>query len=201
MDKENLYEAGGVAWVDLYINKIDRIGVTCRANSGVEALNDLMTTIKWAGATYGLYPRNGGIDDNPIQDVPEAVQETISEEETDNVGDNLGLLDYPPKKSDLKFNQRFSIIVTQYTAKEGEECSFYQEGAKYPAHTHRINNQWGLSRWQEVFKNISFKPVTDGERHDVPGGRMEIGLRATDQDRQTSAGNPYVNLTWAKLVE
>lgn len=119
--------------------------------------------------------------------------ETISAPATGGNGQakDWGVVHYAPKVSELGWRDTYQVLVTQYKAYT-HQIEFHRPDSKYPLFVLKINSDVGKER---LGLFAGWEPIFTGELTDLPGeGQVKLHLQCTGPDRQTSKGNPYVNL-------
>lgn len=183
-----LPEAGGVAWTELYTSDGVKINLTSRALTPAMAWKNLVSAIDEVGALTS----RPALNQPPPPRPPVTNQVQPTKQQIDNgVGKNWGLLESKPKVSDLGFGDCFEIKVDEYEANPAE-IRFYRSGMQYPEYTHNMLNDYSRGRFNELFKN--WMPDEDEKRRPIPGGSIILSIQCTDKNKQTKNGNPYQNL-------
>ena len=198
-----LPEAGGVAYADLFTDEGIKICVTARAETPGMAIKTLLAAIDESGlSTHRIHPNTARQVNEPTN-TPPPYNEMMNEHEANMEAYNLGasnkpvsgrdwgLIDRKPKASDLNFGDRYEIQVDEYKA-TASEIKFYRKGMEYPDLTHNMLAEYTRNRFNELFKG--WMPIEDDTRHDIPNGSVIIAVQCTDADKQTKQGNPYQNL-------
>ena len=202
---------GGIAFTDLWTAEGQKICLTARADDVQQALDKLMTVVKEAqNSPHILFPLRPAQNGKPASKAPQPKQaapppdsfpfqegeDFIEPEPTGmqevSMGHDWGLVDRKPKASDTKFGDRYEIQVDEYK-REPDGISFYVSGLKFPLLQHNMKSEYAQGLFDKIFKG--WQPNVVDEHKPMPGGPIILQVQCTGPDKQTSAGNPYHNLT------
>ncbi len=197
-------EAKGIAFCSLWRADGGKINLTHRADSSVEAGEELLIGINHFEKEHGFMlapdfskvikstgPTGPGDPSAPRTDPAPAP--------TDRNGDNmipataardLGLVKYKPKAHELNPGDVYEIEVNEYKAGPAM-IEFHSTDSKYPVLKHNV----GIPGLKEKFDTIfnGWEPAdTNDTVVPMPGG--SVILKVIGSDTLTSAGNPYHNL-------
>ena len=164
-------EAKGIVWTTIPYKNY-RLNITVRDGGKEEALDSLTAMI--------------AIIDEYVE--PEA--ESVPERTPSVGGQDLGLLEYPPKAGDRVSGDVYEITVNEYT-NDGAKIQFYR-GGEYPLHTHYLG-EYGNKVMAEVFvpEWIEHFPIVV-DRTPITGGDLILNILVSD--KLNKKDNPYVNL-------
>lgn len=190
---DNLPEAGGVAYADLYTEDGTKICLTSRALTPAMAYINLIAAIEETGALTKRPAGNAQPQPStPTDDEWEASADpdfhpTADQQTQPRAGKDWGMISYPPKAAELKAGDVYEVMVNEYKA-VAKEIAFWQKGGQYPILTHKMTNDFAIEKFQKLFKG--WQPTEDGEHHPL----TPMILTVVGSDKTNKNDNHYHNL-------
>jgi len=196
-----LPEAGGVAYADLFTQEGIKICLTSRATTPAMAYNNLLAAIEETGALTKRPERRTepkilppleddawAATEDPAWNAESTAHQEAQAQTIPTTGRQMGLLEYAPKAADTKPGDVFQIEVNEYKA-TAKRVVFWKSGGQYPTFTHYLTSDYGLNKFRELFKG--WNPIEDDEHHPLS---KPIILTIVTSDKPNKNGNFYRNL-------
>jgi hypothetical protein len=161
MSKNNLPEAGGVAFATIYSKSGVPISVTAHAATLKDAIRELLEAISWATKEYGMTV------ERPAQPTAPPLSPITALFEGDK-----GISDQHPevppsrKGPDVPY-QVVDADIVEFLPKPNNRVTikFYQVNEKYPR---IVVHEWAAEEAQELMRHVTSEDVTKPGRYWIP---------------------------------
>jgi hypothetical protein len=199
-------EAKGIAFTSFGYKKY-KLSVTVRdggASLAIDSLIGLLDVIDKAeelGCVPFLERNNLNVDlIESATEIPfgkPAEEDPFAEFSAPTDPATYGVLEFPPKASEVNPGDEWELLVDQYELKDGA-ISFYKENSEYEYsyHTHYLNDH-GVKKMAELFTDKWDKIFTSAPvKAFMPGGDLVIKIVGSDTRRTKGSGkgNVFRNL-------